>query len=458
MVYLIIGLLALIIGAMVFYFGDTLGTAFKRVVGTILVVTGIAGVAGGSFAYNDAGYCQHVRTIFGTESSVCEAGWYFEGWGWSNQWPWAITIAHSTDPEADGSSVNPPREVRMADNWMGHVTQVTRFEIPQSEDEFLNMSRKFRTPERLISSVLLPAVTSSLDSVSNMFTMEEYYSGGKRDQYKTEFRDAIESGRPVVRQVTKVLDSGVELDGARANDSEVAAPTSSAGDTTQVVTVTEKVLDNNGVALREPHDYQEFNIVAASAILENLDPDDVFEEQIKARKEAASRRIVAREQRKEQEEQRLLAIQAGQTAIAKEQASAEVVQIKKTTDAETTKKLALIEAERIREEARIAKETSEINLERARIDAQAVQVAADAEAYQKREILEADGALAQKLDALVRINAEWAQAAADINVPQTVFAGGGDATTGNALTTVDQFMQMMMVKSAKDLQVDTAIK
>jgi hypothetical protein len=439
-------------------FGGVLGQAFKRVVGSILGVVALASVTIGGFAYNDAGYCQHVRTIFGTESSVCEAGWYFEGWGWSNQWPWAITIAHSTNPEADGSSVSAPREVRMADNWMGHVTQVTRFEIPQGEDEFLNMSRKFRTPERLISSVLLPAVTSSLDSVSNMFTMEEYYSGGKRDQYKTEFRDAIESGRPVVRQVSKLIDTGVGMDGARANDSDVAEPTSSAGDATQLVTVTEKILDERGVPLREAHDYQEFGIISASAILENLDPDDTFEEQIKARKEAASRRIVAREQRKEQEEQRILAIQAGQTAIAKRQAAAEVEQIEKTTNAETTKKLALIEAERMREEARIAKETSEINLEKARIDAQAVQVAADAEAYQKREILEADGALAQKLDALVRINAEWASAASQIKVPQTVFTGSGDTSTGNAMTTVDQFMQMMMVKSARDLQVDPSIK
>ena len=49
---------------------------------------------------------------------------------------------------------------------------------------------------------------------------------------------------------------------------------------------------------------------------------------------SASRGIVAREQRLEQEEQRLLAIQAGETQIAKRQAEAKVVQIQQTTDAE----------------------------------------------------------------------------------------------------------------------------
>lgn len=456
MTFLIIGIFLIIAAILAkLILVKPLNNTIASIAGAFGIIVSLAG----SFAYNDAGQCQHVRTIMGSEYAVCSAGWYFEGWGWSNQWPWAITITHTTNPNSDGSLVNPPLQVRMADNWTGDVTQVTRFEIPQGEEEFLNMSRKFRTPERLISSVLLPAVTSSLDSVSNMFTMEEYYSGGKRDQYKTEFRDAIEEGRPVVRQVTRTIYTGVGFDGATASDSDSTRSTSSAGDTTQTVTITEKVLDKNGVALREAHDYQEFGIIAASAILENLDPDDTFEDQIKARKEAASRRIVAREQRKEQEEQRLLAIQTGQTDIAKRQAEAEVVQIAKTTDAETTKKLALIEAERMREEARIAKETSQINLEKARIDAQAVQVAADAEAYQKRVILEADGALQQKLDALVQINEKWANAAAQIKVPQTVFAGNsGSGTTGNAITTVEQYMQMMTVKAAKDLQIDTTIK
>ena len=162
-----------------------------------------------------------------------------------------------------------------------------------------------------------------------------------------------------------------------------------------------------------------------------------------------------RESRKEQEEQRLLAIQTGQTNIAKRQAEAQVEQIAKTTDAETSKQLALIEAERVLEEAEIDRQTSEIKLARAEIDAQAVIVTADATAYEKRVVLEADGALQQKLDAHVKVQKYWATAAAQINVPQQVFGGGG--TTGNALGTVDQFMQIMTMQSAKALSVDTTI-
>jgi regulator of protease activity HflC (stomatin/prohibitin superfamily) len=417
---------------------------------------------GGSVGYNDAGFCQHTRTIFGNETSTCETGWYFAGWGNSTAWPHYITVAHTLDATGENAgtafqgSIAEPYRVRLADNWTGDVTQTTRFGIPQDSAQFLLMARTFRTPERLINTTLKPAVTASLDSVSNMFTMEEYYSGGKRDQFKSEFKDAIEKGRAQVRQISLNQAGGVIRSRAASSDSAVAQDTSEVGDTEVRKVLMEKVTDSSGNDVRTPHDFAEIGVTVASAILENIDPDDEYERQIGERKKAASRRVVAREQRLEQEEQRLLAIQQGETDIAKRQAGAKVEQIEQTTNAETAKKLALIQAERMREEAEIAKQTAAINLERARIDAEAVTVAADAEAYAKEAILLADGALAQKLAAWTEAQKVWADAASKINVPATVIGGEG-GTAGNALGTVDTFMQMLMIKTAKDLQVDPTV-
>lgn len=434
-------------------------TAVKRIGMVTVAALGLAVGGGGAVGYNDAGYCQHVRTIFGNETSVCTTGWYFAGWGTATSWPHYITVAHTLDVQADGSSIMGPYRVRLADNWTGDVTQTTRFGIPQDNSQFLTMARTFRSPERLITTTLKPAVTASLDSVANMFTMEEYYSGGKRDQFKSEFKDAVEKGRAQVRQVSLNQAGGVIRNRAAASDSDVAQDTSEVGDTEVRRIMIEKITDEAGNDVRIPHDFAEIGVTVASAILENLDPDDKYEEQINDRKSAASRRVVAREQRLEQEEQRLLAIQQGETDIARRQAAAKTEQIQATTDAETKKKLALIEAERMKEEADIARQTAAINLERARIDAESVQVTADAEAYQKEVILQADGALAQKLEAWVAAQRVWADAASKINVPNTVIAGGAEGTqAGSALGTVDQFMQMMMVKTARDLQVDPTIR
>lgn len=428
-----------------------------------LAIMGLGILLSGAVAYNDAGYCQHTRTIFGTETSTCRTGWYTLGWGRSTAWPHEITIAHTLNATGESSftafsgSISEPYRVRLADNWVGDVTQTTRFAIPQDQEQFISMARKFRSPERLINTTLRPAVTASLDSVANMFTMEAYYAGGQRDRFKSEFKDAVEKGRAMVRQVSVSVNSGVEQNPVAANDLESSQDTSEIGDTSSQRLVMEKITDASGNAVRVAHDYAEHGIIVASAILENLDPDDAFEAQIQARKEAASRRIVAREQRLEQEEQRLLAIQSGETRIAERQAESKVLQIQQTTEAETAKMLALIAASQLQEQAEIERQTAAINLEKARIEAEAVQVTADAEAYAKQAILEADGALAAKLEAWVQAQSYWADAAGKINVPTTVFSGSGAGTEGDALGTVEQFMNMMMMKTARDLQVDPTI-
>ena len=429
----------------------------QNLVGAGMIVGGLVLGLSGAVSYNSAGYCTHAQTIHGSETSECSTGWFYSGWGKTTTWPHFITVANTTDPDADGSAVSGPYPVRLSDNWNGDVTQTTRFAIPQDQEQFLSMHRTFRSPERLISTTLKPAVTSSLDSVSNLFSMEEYYAGGKRDQYKTEFRDAVIKGRPQVKQVQVSRNGDIITNKVASSDLTAAQDTSNVGSTSIRRVVMQKVTGEDGAVIREIHGYAQYGITVPSAILENLDPDNKFEDQIQARKDAASRRIVAQEQRKEQEEQRLLEIQRGETAIAKRQAMAKVEQIQKTTEAETEKKLALITAERLKEEAEVAKQTSEINLEKARIDAEAVQVTADATAYEKQVILEADGALQQKLDAWTTAQKYWANAAAQINVPQTVFASGGEGTAGNALGTVDSFMQMMTMQAAKQLQVDPTI-
>ena len=101
----------------------------------------------------------------------------------------------------------------------------------------------------------------------------------------------------------------------------------------------------------------------------------------------------------------------------------------------------------------IQRETSEILLKKAKIDAEAVRVAADAEAYKKQKILSADNALAQKLDAEIAIHKVWADAYAKRNVPLYVFGGtsnGGNIPVGGD-SEAKTFMQIMTMDAAKRL-------
>jgi hypothetical protein len=333
-----------ILGLVAYFVKVPSGVAsLKNIIGTIAIVGGALIAAMGGVAYNDAGQCQHTRTVMGTETSTCTTGWYFLGWGASTQWAHFITVAHTNDPASEGSSIDGPYSVRLADNWNGDITQATRFGIPQDEESFLQMARDFRTPARLISTTLRPAVTSSLDSVANLFSMEDYYAGGMRDQFKTEYRDAITLGRAQVHQV--VTNAGMAAARSRADATTMTGTedTSVVDDTTSPRVIMEKVYVN-GQPVRQLHGYMDYNIQVSSAIIENLDPADLFEAQIQARMDAASRRIVAQEERKEQDEQQQLAIARGATQIATRQAEAQVIAIERTTNAETERQLAVIDA------------------------------------------------------------------------------------------------------------------
>jgi hypothetical protein len=438
---------------------ETLSTAKKAIVSFVAVV-GIATGVTGAFQYNDAGYCQHIQTIAGTEDSTCSLGWYFQGWGTSTAWPHFITIAHTDATGEGGSSINRPYSVRLSDNWAGDVTQTTRFGIPKDGPQFLKMHNDFRSVDRLITTTLKPAVTSSLDSIANTFSMEEYYAGGQRDQFKTEYLNSVTKGRAQVKQsITYKASSEQDPGGQAPNDLDGAQDKSQLGGTKVRTVKMIPVRDENGNIIRVPHNYVTYGITVSSAIIENLDPDDLFEQQIQARKEAASRRIVAQEERREQEEQRLLAIQTGETNIAKKQADARVVQIEKTTNAETAKKLALIEANLQKEKAAVAKETSQINLEKAKIDAEAVVVTADADAYEREQLLASDNGLALKVKAIVQMNKDAMDAFAKRNVPTTVvYTGGAEGGALGANNEIENIATTQMLKNLKALDLDIGVK
>ena len=139
----------------------------------------------------------------------------------------------------------------------------------------------------------------------------------------------------------------------------------------------------------------------------------------------------------------MLAIAKVEREVAERQAQAKVRQIEQTTNAETEKQLAITSANKLKEQAEIDCERSVILLEKAEIDAEAVKVAADAEAYAKAAVLEADNALAQKLEAEISIERVWAEAYAKRNVPTFVF-GAGDGETPKGGDQEAQLLQQLL--------------
>lgn len=421
------------------------------------VLSLILGMFNQVFFYAEPGFVYHVRTITGEEKVVSDVGFNTYLFGRYNAWKRSMTVqavkggSETLNAEQDGvlaSAVLPPQNIMFLDQVDADAEATVRFSIPQDEENFLKLAHEYRSPDNLLRTALIPAFKETLQSTASLMGAEEYYSGG-RSGFNSEFENQMTSGIYIVRREEQVRQSA-----RKAKSSANAALGENQqeyGDETKVEFVVNKVLDESGLPKRKMQKFTNFGIAVLDARMTDMRPNSKFVERMQLKQKASADRAIAREQRIQEEEQRLLAIAKGEREVAERQAKAKVEQIQRTTEAETEKQLALTNAEKLREQAEIAKETAEIELEKARIEAETQRTLADAEAYQKEVILKADNALAQKLQAEIEIQKLWADAFAKRQVPTNVFGAGSGGTPTGSDSETQAFMQMLTLDAAKRL-------
>jgi len=430
----------------------------------ILAVTFfIFGIFNNVFFYAEPGYVYHVRTILGQERVVDGTGYAIKLFGRVNAWKKAMTVIADTDTidgvdaEETGSGASaslPPQNITFLDQVDGDVMAVVRFRIPVDPETFLIMAHEYRTPENLIRVALIPAFQETIQATGSLMSAEDYFSGG-RTEFLNEFENQMQRGIYMVKRMEiSARSATIQKSEADASD---PLKQEDYDDQSKTIFIVEKQLDSTGQPMRKVQKFTLYGINVHEARVTAMKPNTSFVERMKLKQKASADRAIAREQRIQEEEQKYLAVAKGERQVAERQAAMKVEQIDATTKAETEKKTVLIEAERQRMQAKIQKDTSKILLVKAKIDADAVKVAADAEAYKKRKIMLADNALAQKLEAEIMIQKVWADAYARRKVPTNVFGGGaGGAPTGND-TEVSNFMKLMTLDAAKRLNYDRGL-
>ena len=418
------------------------------------------------FFYAEPGYVYHVRTITGNERVVDGVGYSMHLFGRVNAWKKAMTVladdvtADGVNAESESSKVSaslPPLNIMFLDQVDADAMAAVRFRLPTDEETFLRMAHEYRTPENLLRVALIPSFQETLQATASLMSAEDYYSGG-RTEFINEFENQMQQGIYIVKRKEIMRDS-VKRQTSEADASNPELQ-DEFGDQKKAVFVVEKLIDDaTGMPIRKEQKFMLYGITVHEARVTNMKPNAKFVARMEQKQEASAMRAIAREQKVQEEEQRLLAIARGDREVAERQAAMKVEQVEATTKAETRKKETLIEAERQKQAAQIQEETSKILLEKARIDAEAVKVAADAEAYRKERILSADNALAQKLDAEIEIQRIWAEAFAKRAVPTNVFGAGanGETPTGSDME-VKHFMQLLTLEAAERLSYDRNVE
>ena len=432
---------------------------FMKKVGIGIAVGALAliGTFNSVFVYNEAGYQTHIRTITGEEKIVTDVGYTTKWFGKATPWKQAQTLQFSiVESGKEGNSVDDGvgvdnYKVVFLGNVDGQVEASTRFRMPQGE-QFLKIAREYRTPENFLQTAVVPAVKETLQTTASLMTADDYFAGA-RSEFGANFEDQLRNGQYAVKR--KEVQKAVVQE--RQEGDKLTSGAGADGEQKRTEFVTEKETDNKGREIRKLQQFVGLGVEVVEARITNILPNEQFRARMVKVQTAQADLAVARADRLKEEEAKQLAIARGQREVEQKRQETLRVQVEQTTNAETTKKLALTEASQQEESAAIARRTAKELLAKAEIDAQATKTTADAEAYAKKAVILADGALTQKLATLENINKVWAEAAQNAPVPSVVMGGSADGSTGRQ-SEIGQFMQLMSAKAAKDLSVDLNTK
>ncbi len=207
-----------------------------------------------------------------------------------------------------------------------------------------------------------------------------------------------------------------------------------------------KVGENGKIEVQEESALTAFGIKLYNLTVNNVIYEGKVKEQIDQQRQAIMDIQTKIAEGKAAEQRRLTVEKEGQASAAKAKWDQEVKKSQAVTEAQQKKAVAIEEAEQRRAVA-------EKDLEAAKLERQAKIERAQGDSKAKKLVMEADGALQQKLDAYVAIQKAWASSiGSQPLVPHVQMGGGGANNQGLEL------MQLLTAKAAKDLALDTSMK
>lgn len=209
-------------------------------------------------------------------------------------------------------------------------------------------------------------------------------------------------------------------------------------------------LGPDGALLRqEGSPLETFAIMAYNFNITAVKYDDDVEKQIKAQQQATMEVQTAMAESRKAEQRALTAEAEGKAAAAKAKWDQEVQKATAVTRGQQEKEVAELNATK-------EKEVAKLGMEAAEYKKQEQILLGEGEAARKEKVMRADGALAQKLEAWVQVNRLYAAELGKQRwVPEIVVGGsaGQNGSSGSAYALLD----MLMIKTAKELGLDMSI-
>ena len=186
-----------------------------------------------------------------------------------------------------------------------HDSVTARFQLPESEAQFLPMAVAYRSQDNLINSSLIPIMQEAMRNSGRMYSAQEYI-GGRGGDFENAVLDRIRNGIYLLN-----LEEERSTRGAQAI-TEREVRTLRHDQTVQVRVRIRR--DNAGMEMRkdaQDHPLKKLGLVLVQANVQEVDPDPAFKDKLKEQREAAAQVAIERQNARREEERKKRIIAQG---------------------------------------------------------------------------------------------------------------------------------------------------
>ncbi|NOS92896.1 MAG: hypothetical protein HOP30_13310 [Cyclobacteriaceae bacterium] len=396
------------------------------ILGVLSIIALILFLIVNPFSWNDAGNRTVVERTNGQQIVQFAPGIFYAGFfAKEKEWPNQISVTYQEakaklDIEDNGIEVGQIM-IRFSDATTADVRGITQFILPSDEKEMILIHNTHRTPQSLVVKRLAPYTKECLQSSAQLMSSEKHYGGG-RAQMAQDFLDQLKEGVYLLVTEENLVFDSLEMEKKRVYQTEIQFD------------------KKTNLPKRKLSSIKEYGITVADAAITDVDYENKVDEKLVKIIDAVTKSSISKQELMTAQQQTLTAKAKGEQALVEIEYQQKQEQTRQVVEAQTKVKV----AEQDKLQQKIAYEGSIL-------EAKKIKELADANAYARQRIMQADGALEMKLKAQVEVQKVWADAFSKYTgavVPQ-IQTGGGPTTNG-ALN----FMDIITAKTAKDFALD----
>lgn len=363
----------------------------------------------------DASHIMIVQSpVSGDLACYTDPGVKWQGFGKVTVYPRRATYAFSVEDKIDNS-----KKLRFNDGGHANLYGSSQWEMPLDCPSIIAIHKTFASAAGVESAAVSKMIDSAVYLAGPLMSSTES-SGERRAELVQYINDQAEKGVYVTQVVEK----------------EITDPITGAK---KEVAITQIVRDRDGNPRRQQGSIlQDFHIKLLPMSISEIRYDAVVEDQIKQRQQATTQVQIAQANAKRAEQEKLTTEAQGAANAAKAKWEQETIKAKEVTAAQ--QRLAVAELD-----AKAAEQYKREQILRGEGDAQ-----------RKQLVMNADGALDQKLEAYIKVNGFYANAiqTAQPNAwTPAVVMGGGGGSPSNAAALIDLFT----AKAARELGIDMSV-